>query len=176
MIKRYLRNIIRPIMRSFLYYFYETSYMIGNSGKVYIGEKVALANTLFNVSSGSIYIGDRTIFGHNVMVITGRHNFYNGTRASLQPGVNSKSWGGGEEEVPSSGYDIHIGKGCWIASGVIISGGVKIGDNVIIAANAVVTKDIPDYAIVAGVPARIIGDTRKLKREINKDKINEKTE
>lgn len=63
--------------------------------------------------------------------------------------------------MPSSGYDIHIGQGCWIASGAIISGGVIIGNNVIVAAGAVVTKNIPDYAIVAGVPATIIGDTRE---------------
>ncbi len=152
---------MRPIVRFFLYYFYETSYTIGDSGKLHLGERVAVANTLFNLSSGSIYVGDRTIFSHNVMVITGRHNFYDGMRASLAPGVNSESWGGGEEEVPSSGFDIHIGKGCWIASGAIISGGVKIGNGVIIAANAVVTRDIPDFAIAGGVPARVIGDTRK---------------
>jgi acetyltransferase-like isoleucine patch superfamily enzyme len=162
MIKRRLRNFMRPIMRFFLYFFYETSYTIGSSGKLHLGEKVAVANTLFNLSSGSIYVGDRTIFSHNVMVITGRHNFVNGKRASLAPGVNSESWGGGEEEVPSSGFDIRIGSGTWIAAGAIISGGVTIGNNVIIAANAVVTNHIPDYSIAAGVPAKIIGDTRTL--------------
>jgi UDP-2-acetamido-3-amino-2,3-dideoxy-glucuronate N-acetyltransferase len=51
----------------------------------------------------------------------------------------------------------------WIASGVVISGGVTIGDNVIVAANAVVTKDLPDFAVAAGVPAKVIGDTRDRK-------------
>ena len=51
-----------------------------------------------------------------------------------------------------------------IAAGAIVSGGVTIGDNVIVAAGAVVTKDVPDYSIVAGVPAKVIGDTRKLMR------------
>jgi len=77
--------------------------------------------------------------------------------------INGPAWGGGDLEVPSSGYDIYIGRGTWIASGAIITGGVKIGDNAIIAAGTVVTRDIPDYAIVAGIPARIIGDTRKMK-------------
>lgn len=163
-LKRRLRNPIRPLMRLFKYYFYDTSYIVGDSGKLYLGKRVAVANTVFNLSSGSIYIGDYTIFSYNVMVLTGRHNFFNGERASLAPGVNSKSWGGGEEEVPSSGYDIRIGKGTWIASGAIITGSVTIGSGVIVAANAVVTRDIPDYAIAAGVPARIIGDTRNLKR------------
>jgi len=67
---------------------------------------------------------------------------------------------GAGQEVPRAGFDIHIGSGCWIASGAIILGGVRIGNNVIVAANAVVSKDIPDFAVAAGVPARVIGDTR----------------
>ncbi|TGK51929.1 acyltransferase [Leptospira kanakyensis] len=165
--KARLRNIMRPIVRFFLYYFYETSYTVGGNGKVYLGEKVATANTIFNVSSGSIYVGNRTIFSNNVMVITGRHLFYDGKRASLLPGGNSESWGGGPEEVPESGYDIRIGDSCWIAAGAIISGGVTIGNGVIVAANAVVTKNVPDFAIVAGVPAKKIGDTRKTKGKLN---------
>ena len=51
---------------------------------------------------------------------------------------------------------IIIGNDCWICSNVFICGGVKIGDGAVIYAGAVVTKDVPPYAIVAGVPARII--------------------
>lgn len=159
-LKHSLRPIMRPIMRFFLYYFHETSYTIGNSGCLVRGQKVAVANTLFNLSSGSIAIGDYTIFGQNVMVLTGRHNFIGGKRAGLPEVISGESWGGGEREVPSSGHDIRIGSGVWIASGAIIIGGVTIGDNSIIAAGSVVTRDIPDYAIAAGIPARIIGDTR----------------
>lgn len=49
-----------------------------------------------------------------------------------------------------------IGNDVWIGTNVIIIDGVKIGNGVIIGAGAVVTKDVPDYAIVGGVPARII--------------------
>ena len=125
-----------------------------------VGKKVAVANTLFNLSSGSIHIGDYTIFGQNVMVLTGRHNFVNGQRAGLGDVVNGPGWGGGVDEVPSSGYDIHIGQGTWIASGAIILGGVKIGNHAIVAAGSVVTKDIPDHAVAAGIPAKVVGDTR----------------
>ena len=153
---------MRPIVRFFLYFYYETPYTMGSSGKVKLGKKVAVANTLFNVSSGSIFVGDYTVFGQNVMVITGRHQFVNGKRAGLDLIKNTESWGGGEIEVPSGGFDIHIGSGCWIASGAILSGGIEIGDNVIVAAGAVVTKDLPNFAIAAGIPAKIIGDTRDL--------------
>jgi acetyltransferase-like isoleucine patch superfamily enzyme len=162
-LKQSLRNPIRPLMRLFKYYFYDTSYIVGDSRRLHLGKRVAVANTIFNLTSGSIYIGDYTIFGYNVMVLTGRHKFIEGKRASLALGVDNKSWGGGEEEVPSSGYDIRIGDSTWIASGAIITGGITIGNGVIIATNAVVSRDIPDYAIVAGIPAKIVGDTRNYK-------------
>jgi chloramphenicol O-acetyltransferase type B len=51
---------------------------------------------------------------------------------------------------------IIIGNDVWIGTRAIIMDGVTIGDGAIVAANAVVTKDVPPYAIVAGVPAKII--------------------
>lgn len=157
-----LRPFMRPVIRFFLYFFYDTSYTMGTGGTVVLGKKVAVANTLFNVSSGSIYIGDYTIFGQNVMVLTGRHRFVNGERAGLDLVRNSPAWGGGALEVPAEGYDIHIGSGTWIASGAIVTGGVTIGNHVIVAAGAVVTQNLPDHAIAAGIPARVIGDTREM--------------
>jgi len=53
-------------------------------------------------------------------------------------------------------YPIVIGNDCWIGEGVSIIGGVKIGDGAVILAGAVVTKDVPPYAIVGGIPAQII--------------------
>jgi acetyltransferase-like isoleucine patch superfamily enzyme len=48
-----------------------------------------------------------------------------------------------------------------IGSNATIIGGVSVGEGALVGAGAVVTKDVPDFAIVAGVPARVIGDTRK---------------
>ncbi len=159
-----LRKPIIPLIRFLTYYSYQTPYVEGDGGSLHLGERVRLANALINTESGSVYIGDFTIFGYNVMVLTGRHFFKNGKRGifSIADGTN----GGTGQEVPRSGFDINIGKGCWIASGAIISGGVTIGDNVIIAAGAVVTSDIPDYAIAGGIPAKIIGDTRDMKNSL----------
>ena len=53
-------------------------------------------------------------------------------------------------------YPVVIGNDCWIGDGVSIIGGVKIGDGAVILAGAIVTKDIPPYAIVGGIPAQII--------------------
>ena len=56
------------------------------------------------------------------------------------------------DELPNT----YIGNDVWIGAGVTIIDGVRIGDGVIIAAGAVVTKDVQDYAIVGGVPAKLI--------------------
>ncbi|UAJ74523.1 antibiotic acetyltransferase [Synechocystis sp. PCC 7339] len=52
--------------------------------------------------------------------------------------------------------DIWIGNDVWVGARVFIKDGVKVGDGAILAAGAVVVKDVPDYAIVGGVPAKII--------------------
>lgn len=52
--------------------------------------------------------------------------------------------------------EIEIGNDVWIGEFVTIKGGIKIGDGAIVAARAVVTKDVPPYAIVAGIPARVV--------------------
>lgn len=52
-------------------------------------------------------------------------------------------------------YDVVIGNDVWIGQCVLIMQGVCIGDGAIIGAGAVVTKDVPDYAVVAGVPAQV---------------------
>ena len=54
---------------------------------------------------------------------------------------------------------IHIGKRVWFGANVTVLQGVTIGENAIVAAGAVVTKDVPANAIVAGVPAKVINKT-----------------
>lgn len=52
--------------------------------------------------------------------------------------------------------DVVIGNGAWVGANVFINPGVTIGDHAIVGANSVVTKDVPPYAIVGGVPAKLI--------------------
>jgi acetyltransferase-like isoleucine patch superfamily enzyme len=63
-------------------------------------------------------------------------------------------------EQPTRSLGVHLGADVWVGAGVGITDGVRIGDHAIIAMGAVVTRDVPEWAIVAGVPARIIGDRR----------------
>lgn len=106
-----------------------------NSNKLILGDRVSVMDALFNISSGSIYIGDDTIFGHGVMLLTGKHRFENGKLAKLG--------GSMMKEVPDFGCDIEIGSGVYIGSGAIILGNVKIGDNAIVGAGTIVTRDVP---------------------------------
>lgn len=126
---------------------YNNYYIHGKKARVHIGKSVSLVNTILNTSSGEIFIGDNTIFGHNCMILTGVHEFVGGMRKRLVAGGS---------ESPSSGYDINIGSGCWITSGVIIIGKVSIGNNTIIGAGSVVTHDIPSGVFAAGIPAKVI--------------------
>jgi acetyltransferase-like isoleucine patch superfamily enzyme len=57
---------------------------------------------------------------------------------------------------PWSKGDVAIGNDVWIGQGAKILGGLTIGDGAVVAAWSVVTKDVPPYAIVAGVPARVV--------------------
>lgn len=61
---------------------------------------------------------------------------------------------------------IKIGNDCWIGQGVFFTGGITVGDGAIVLANAVITKNIPPYSIVGGIPAKII------KYRFDEDTIN----
>lgn len=54
-------------------------------------------------------------------------------------------------------HEVIIGNDCWIGQAASLIAGVTIGDGAVVLAHAVVTKDVPPYAIVGGVPAKIIG-------------------
>lgn len=126
-----------------------TKFVHGPQSRLLVSPYCSLVNTIFNTSSGFITIGSHTIFGHNCMVLTGRHNFIDGSRAHLS-GYPI------DAETPNSGQDISIGCGCWIASGAIILGDVSIGNNCIVCAGAVVTHSFSDNLMIAGVPAKVI--------------------
>ena len=63
-------------------------------------------------------------------------------------------------EQPVRSLGIRVGKDVWICAHAVITDGVRIGDHAVVGAGAVVTRDVPDYAVVAGVPARVMGDRR----------------
>ena len=87
-------------------------------------------------------IGDYVIMGPDVKIYTKNHGHYDiSIPIALQPIICET---------------VKIGNDVWLGANVIITPGVTIGDHVIVAAGAVVTKDVPDYALIGGVPAKII--------------------
>ena len=66
------------------------------------------------------------------------------------------SFAGGKQRFEELSPIVTIGNDCWIGVRAFITGGVNIGDGAVVLAGAVVTKDVPPYAIVGGVPAQVI--------------------
>lgn len=107
-----------------------------------IGDRVGISQNCFIAIRGKITIGDYTIIGPNVSIFSENHIFED---------INTPIVDQGEKRG-----DVIIGKNVWIGTRATILSGVTIGDGAIIAAGTVVTKDIPAYAIVGGVPAKVI--------------------
>ena len=116
-------------------------------------QKNAVVGRRCKISSHSflcegVTLEDEVFVGHGVMFINDRY-----PRATAAGKLQTEAdW----QVVP-----VRVKQGASIGSGAIILCGVTIGQHAVIGAGAVVTKDVPDHAIAAGVPARVIGDIRK---------------
>jgi acetyltransferase-like isoleucine patch superfamily enzyme len=89
-----------------------------------------------------IYIEDDVLLGPNVAIYSSTHKYEN---TSIP--------------IKNQGYKVaetRLKKGCWIGINVVIMPGVTIGRNSVVAANSIVNKDVPDFTVVGGIPAKII--------------------
>ncbi|MBR5658494.1 MAG: CatB-related O-acetyltransferase [Lachnospiraceae bacterium] len=106
----------------------------------------------FNVG-GTVTIGRYCSFGPNVRYFGGNHPMQ---YATMTPYFYRKEWGYDVKDIPRQ--ELTVGHDVWVGYGTIITSSCKsIGNGAVIGAGSIVTKDVPPYAIVMGVPARITG-------------------
>ena len=96
--------------------------------------------------NSKIILGDDLLMGPGVKIFSSNHS----TKEVTVP-MNVQPW---------IEKDIVVGNDVWLGSNSVVLAGVTIGDGTVIAAGSVVTKDIPEYVIAGGIPAKIIKNRR----------------
>jgi acetyltransferase-like isoleucine patch superfamily enzyme len=123
--------------------FLKVSFSLNDSGKhIKIGKNVGIGEFAHLGGAGGLNIGDDCIIGPYFSCHPENHRFLDSRELIRLQGTERKG--------------ISIGENCWIGAKVTILDGVQIGNNCVIAAGAVVNTNMPDNAVIGGVPARII--------------------
>ena len=122
-------------------------------GSMKIGKNVLINSNLLAMARGGITIEDNVMIAANVQLISNNHDPYDLWILPCKP--------------------VLIKESAWIGAGATILPGVCIGKHAIVGAGSVVTKDIPDYAVAVGNPAKVIKmlDQNKFKEDSNMEKI-----
>jgi len=110
----------------------------GNGSCLIMKDHANLGKFFSLTGKGTLTVGCHVLMGHRCVVVTQNHKY-------LDEGYD-------DFEI----QDVDIGDYTWIGHNVIILPGTHIGKHSIIGAGSVVTRDVPDYAIVAGNPAKVI--------------------
>ena len=103
---------------------------------VYIGDHCFINSNCLLMGRGEITIEDCVQIAANVSIISNNHDLYERDVLLCKP--------------------VLIQKGAWLGAGCTILPGVSVGKHAIVGAGSVVTKDVPDYGVVVGNPARVI--------------------
>jgi acetyltransferase-like isoleucine patch superfamily enzyme len=111
-----------------------------------IGNNVYINSNSLLMARGGITIEDDVMLAANVQLLSNNHDEYDRQVLTCKP--------------------IHIKKGAWIGAGASILPGVTIGKYAIVGAGAIVTKDVGDYEVAVGVPAKIV-------KTLDEDKFDE---
>ena len=103
---------------------------------VTIGSGCTIMDGCVMMGAGGITIENNVLIGAQVKLISNNHDIYDRPVLTVKP--------------------VLIKEGAWIGAGVSILPGVTVGKYAVVGTNSVVTKDIPDYAVAVGIPAKII--------------------
>lgn len=113
------------------------------NSRIVVGNRVHFGPYDRIASMNEVIIEDDVLFAAFVHVTDHSHDYRDITKSVTEQGVFTKG-------------PVVIKKGSWLAFGCHVLSGVTIGEHSVVAANAVVTKDVPAYTVVAGNPARIV--------------------
>lgn len=116
------------------------------NGDIQLGNKVNIGFNCEVFSGSSVRLADETMVAAYCYFIGGDHHLVSAEKSNLEQGSCSRG--------------IEVGEKCWFGAGVKVLDGIKIGQNSVIGAGAVVNKDIAEYSVAVGVPARVIRDRR----------------
>ncbi len=118
-----------------------------SGGMVSFGRKCAISNfNHINAGDGFIKVGDFVRIGPNVAILGSGRNFKDKNLLVMEQGYTNTG--------TTIGNDVLIGAGATILNGC------NIGDGVVIGAGSVVNKDVEAYSIVAGIPAKVLGQRK----------------
>lgn len=113
---------------------------------IYIGDNVSIGQDVHMTCANKIEIEEGTTITGRVMITDIKHVTSDTSKSTLKQDIIT---------CPT-----HIGKNCLLGINVCIMPGVTLGDGCVVGANAVVTKSVPAGKIIAGVPAKIIGENK----------------
>ena len=111
-------------------------------GYIKIGNYCSINSFCHISGNGGVEIGNNVRIATQCVIISANHNFSDITIPIAQQGETRKK--------------IIIEDDCWLGAGVKVLAGVTIGKGCVIGAGSVVTKDIPEYSVAVGVPAKVI--------------------
>jgi acetyltransferase-like isoleucine patch superfamily enzyme len=127
-------------IQSGLWIYCETN--VDSSARIRIGSRCVLGYRNHITAVGSVSIGDDVLTANNVFISDNDHSYSDLDLPIIQQPIKFKK-------------NVSIGSGSWIGENVCIIG-ASIGRNCVIGANSVVTRDVPDFSVVAGNPAKVI--------------------
>jgi acetyltransferase-like isoleucine patch superfamily enzyme len=113
-----------------------------HEGETEIGAKTVLGQEITISAFQHVSIGRECVIADRVMLIDFDHGASESDRPVRLQGIYKR--------------DVRVGHNCWVGYGACILRGVTVGDNAIVGTSAVVTRDVPDNAVVGGAPARIL--------------------
>ncbi len=136
--------------------------------------------TVYNSVSfaGDVKVGENTWIGPYVE-LDGTGGLEIGNFCSISANVNiathdTVKWALSGGKHPYEYAPVKIGNNCFIGNGAIINKGVTIGNNVLIGSGAIVTKDIPDFSIAVGVPAKVTGKVILMENDVKLEFFDQK--